>query len=227
MTAVDNMRLFTTALALQDKDLYQSIDIQSIIEGVQRENADDEEKARNENVECKNFVLAKKYIDIDELREDDNTTDVYFDSKYDTTRYDIGDEFKDSREALDDKSYRDFIFKHLMNNVGLNQKQAIIESEALTKGKRRVTEGDYALIETSSGLYFAYYKRNADNTWGRDTKLDGMPPDSEMFCNIKKSCLQINKECGTVELNRTKVEGDLTKEIMSQFDLELNMEYEN
>ncbi len=227
MTAIDNMRLFTTALALQDKDLYQSIDIQSIIEGVQKENKEDEEKARNENTECKNFVLAKKYIDIDDLREDDNTADVYFDSKYDTTRYDIGDEYKDSREVLDDDSYREFIFKHLMDNVGLNQKQAIIESEALTKGKRRVTEGDYALIETSSGLYFAYYKRSADNTWVRDTNLDGLPPDSEMFCNIKKSCLQINKECGTVELNRTKVEGDLTKEIMSQFDLELNMEYEN
>ena len=99
----------------------------------------------------------------------------------------------------------------------VNEKQAIIESEALTKGKRRVTEGDYALIETSSGLYFAYYKRSADNTWVRDTKLDGLPPDSEMFCNIKKSCLQINKECGTVQLNRTKVEGDLTKEIMKIF----------
>ena len=194
---------------------------------MQKETEDDETKERKNNTECKNFVLAKKYLDIDELREDDNTTDVYFDSKYDTTRYDIGDEFKDSKDVLDDEAYRDFIFKHLMDNVGLNEKQAIIESEALTKGKRRVTEGDYCLIETSSGIYFAYYKRSADNTWVRDTTLDGMPPDSEMFCNIKKSCLQINKECGTVELNRTKVEGDLTKEIMSQFDLELNMEYEN
>ena len=226
MTALDNMRLFTTSLALQDKDLYQPIDVQSIIEGVQNENEADEEKERASNTECKNFVLAKKYIDIDELREDDGTADVFFDEKYDTTRYDIGDEFADSREALDDDAYRDFIFRHLMENVGLSDKQAIIESEAITKGKRRVTEGDYAYIETTSGLYFAYFKRSADNTWVRDTSLDGLPPDAEVFCNIKKSCLQINKECGTVALNRSKVEGDLTKEIIDQFDLELNMEYQ-
>lgn len=226
MTSIDNMRLFTTSLALQDKDLYQSVDVQRIIEGVQQNTEEEENQARKDNTECRNFVLAKKYIDIDELREDDNTPDVFFDQKYDTTRYDIGDEFSDSREALDDEAYRDFIFRHLMENVGLNDQQAIIESEAITKGKRRVTEGDYAYIETSSGLYFAYYKRSADNTWVRDTSLDGLPPDDEMFCNIKKSCLQINKECGTVSLNRSKVQGDLTQEIINQFDLELNMEYE-
>ncbi len=227
MTSVDNMRLFTTALALQDKDLYQPIDVQSIIEGVKKENETDEEKERVNNTECKNFVLAKKYLDIDELREDDSTADVFFDEKYDTTRYDIGDEFADSREALDDDAYRDFIFRHLMENVGLSDKQATIESEAITKGKRRVTEGDYAYIETSSGSYFAYFKRSADNTWVRDSNLDGLPPDAEIFCNIKKSCLQINKECGTVALNRSKIQGDLTQEIMNQFDLELNMEYKN
>jgi len=120
MTSVDNMRLFTTALALQDKDLYQPIDVQSIIEGVKKENEVDEEKERVNNTECKNFVLAKKYIDIDELREDDGTADVFFDEKYDTTRYDIGDEFADSREALDDDAYRDFIFRHLMENQKVN-----------------------------------------------------------------------------------------------------------
>ncbi len=226
MIGLDNMRLFTTALALQDKDLYQPIDVQSIIEGVQRETEDDEEKERKDNTECKNFVLAKKYLDIDELREDDGTNNVFFDEKYDTTRYDVGDEFQDSKEAMDDQSYRDFIFQHLMNNVGLNERQAIIESEAIARGKRRVTEGDYAYIETSSDLYFVYYKRSADDTWVRDTSLDSMPPDADMFCNIKQTCLQINKECGTVALNRSKVQGDLNKEILEQFDMELNMGYQ-
>ena len=54
MIGLDNMRLFTTALALQDKDLYQPIDVQSIIEGVQKETEDDEAKERKNNSECKN-----------------------------------------------------------------------------------------------------------------------------------------------------------------------------
>ena len=164
-------------------------------------------------------------MDIDELREDDDSTDVYFDKKYDTTRYDIGEEFRDIRDGMDDAAYRDFIFNHLMKNVGLTDSQAITESDALTNGKRRVSEGDYAYIEDAEGE-FLYYRRTNDNRWVRDGELDGLQPGSEMFCNLKKSCLQIKSQCGTIPTGQEKVRSDLTKEILEQFDLEFNMEYQ-
>lgn len=230
MVEIDDMRLFSTALALQDKDLYQPIDIEDILEKTNQkleENIDAEEKENNK--ECKNFVLAKKYIDIEDLRDDDNTNEVFFDEKYDTTRYDINNEFKDNKEIMDDDEYRDFIFQHLKGNVGLTEPQAIIESEALTKGKRRISAGDYAFLENIDGHHI-YFKRvdepGAYGKWVKDESLDGMSPnDPAMFCNIKNACLSINKQCADPELNKTKVAKNLTNEMVEQLDLEFNMKY--
>jgi hypothetical protein len=211
---VDNMQLFSTTVALSDIDLYQPVDIQAILD----------KPIEPKDTECKNLVLAKHYIDVDELREDDNT-DTYFDQKYDTTRYDVGDSFATVREGMDDSAYRDFIFEHLKKNVGLTDSQALTESDALTNGKRRVSEGDYSYIEDAGGQ-FLYYKRTSDNRWVRDDELDGLQPGGEMFCNLKKNCLQIKKQCTTLPIGREKVRDDLTKEIMDQFDLEFNLEHQ-
>ena len=137
MIGIDNMRLFSTNITLKDIDLYQPVDIHSILDQVQDETDADIKDQERKTTQCKDLVLSKHYMDIEELREDDNSTDVYFDKKYDTTRYDIGDEFKEMKESTDDNTYREFIFSHLMKNVGLTDQQAIIESDALTNGQRK------------------------------------------------------------------------------------------
>jgi len=224
MIGIDNMQLFSTVVTLKDIDLYQPVDIHDILDRVQKETEDDITDLESKETQCKNLVLAKHYMDVEELREDDST-DIYFDKKYDTTRYDIGDEFKEIRHGMDDAAYRDFIFNHLMKNVGLTDSQAITESDALTHGKRRVSEGDYAYLEDANGE-FLYYRRTNDNRWVRDGELDGLQPGSEMFCNLKKSCLQIKSQCSTLPIGKERVRSDLTKEILEQFDLEFNMEYQ-
>ncbi len=171
MIGIDNMRLFSTVVTLKDIDLYQPVDIHAILDQVQKETDADITDQESKETQCKNLVLAKHYMDIDELREDDST-DVYFDKKYDTTRYDVGEEFREIRDGMDDAAYRDFIFTHLMKNVGLTDSQAITESDALTYGKRRVSEGDYAYIDDANGE-FLYYRRTNDNRWVRDGELDG------------------------------------------------------
>ena len=227
MIGLDNMKLFSTVIALKDIDLYQPVDIHAIIEQAQKESETNIQTENKTDTSCQNLVLAKHYMDIGELREDDNTADVFFDKKYDTTRYDIGDEFREIREGMTDDAYRDFIFNHLMKNVGLSNPQSIIESEALTHGKRRVSEGDYASIEDSDEDQLIYYKRTAGNVWVRDAELDGIQLDNtNMFCNIKKNCLQIKKDCGTIPINKNRVRSELTKEILGQFDLEFNLEYQ-
>jgi hypothetical protein len=223
MNSVDNMKLFSTAIALSDIDLYQPVDIHGIINNIHDETEKDIEKEKQSDTVCKNLVLSKQYMDIGEMRDDDNHTDVYFDSKYDTTRYDIGDEFTEVREGMSDDAYREFIFEHLRENVGLNEPEAIIESSALTAGKRKVSDGDYAYID-DDGKHL-YYKRS-NNMWVRDSESDDLKPGDNMFCNIKKSCLQIKTDCDTFPANRNKVRSELTKEILDQFDLEFNLEYQ-
>ena len=226
---VDSGRLFSTFIALKDIDLYQPINIEEILRAQgsqtdQLEEGEIEEGEIDKSTECKNLVLSKRYIDIAELREDDNTDNVFFDEKYDTTRYDINDEFIDMRDTMDKDAYRDFIFTHLMTNVGLSEPQANIESEALANKQRRVSEGDYAYLEDTDGISI-YYKR-IGNAWVRDGELDGqILGNNLMFCNVKKSCIQINQKCGSISDNKNRLKDELTHEILSQFDLEFNMEF--
>ena len=220
---------FSTFIALKDIDLYQPINIEEILraQGSQTDQLEEgeieegeiEEGEIDKSTECKNLVLSKRYIDIAELREDDNTDNVFFDEKYDTTRYDINDEFIDMRDTMDKDAYRDFIFTHLMTNVGLSEPQANIESEALANKQRRVSEGDYAYLEDTDGISI-YYKR-IGNAWVRDGELDGqILGNNLMFCNVKKSCIQINQKCGSISDNKNRLKDELTHEILSQFDLE-------
>jgi len=57
--------------------------------------------------------LAKYYIDIDALKEDDGKTDVYFDTKYDDTRYDIIQEFEGQQATMSPSAFNDFLLNHL------------------------------------------------------------------------------------------------------------------
>ena len=64
------------------------------------------------------------------------------------------------------------------------------------------------------------------DSWVRDGELDGQPPGNGiMFCNLKKDCLQIKQDCGSISLNKDKLRSELTQEILNQFDLEFNLEY--
>ena len=224
MMRLDSMKLYSDTIAISDIDLYQPIDVENILRGATREN---EGKIQEEqkNDDCGNLVLAKHYFDIDDLREDDNKPDVFFDEKYDVTRYDIDDEFAEQKESMSNDEYREFLMQHLIRNVGLTEKQTNIESEALINKKRRVSEGDYAFIEDDSN--FIYFKRNVENVWVRDETMEtSLPLSGKMFCNINNNCMQIKDDCESLTVNKDKVENDLTNEILKQFDLEFNLEFQ-
>ena len=53
------------------------IDLETEIKSLEKEYKETKEKAQEEN-DCKVFVLSKKYLDYDELLED-NDKDIYFD----------------------------------------------------------------------------------------------------------------------------------------------------
>jgi hypothetical protein len=58
-------------------------------------------------------VIAKRYIELDELNED-NGKEIFFDKKYDTTAYDIGEKFKADSNMSHSEQIQHYIAK-LMN----------------------------------------------------------------------------------------------------------------
>ena len=89
ITVIDNMRVFTNYLSLQDIHLHSSMDVELVVEQKLENTQASLEKDANE---CLEYVLAKRYMDTEEL-ENDNDKDIFFDTKYDITRYMVLDEF--------------------------------------------------------------------------------------------------------------------------------------
>ncbi len=221
----DYAQLFTNAISLEDIDLFVGMDVDSIIKN-KLEDLTSEKKTQEgtSELECKNFTLAKYYIDIDTLKEDDGNPDVYFDTKYDDTRYDIIKEFEGQQATMSPSAFNDFLLNHLMTNVGLDEMNARKEARAMIEKKRLVTDGDYCYITDSQGVNI-YYVRDG-NTWIHMPEFDGEDISATMFCNLKKKCMSINKECANMELSKTNLKRQLMMDMLNQFDEELQLSQE-
>ncbi|MEE9574335.1 MAG: hypothetical protein V3W20_14865, partial [Candidatus Neomarinimicrobiota bacterium] len=174
---------------------------------------------------CKKYTLAKQYIDIDELRQDDGNSNLEFDKKYDTTRYDIGKEFAVQKSQMSPQDFNLFLMNHLIHTVGLSPKEAERDARAMIAEKRVVEEGDYAYILNDAHSY-VYFVRNANHKWVRDEGLSGKDINAVMFCNLKESCIQLKKKCGDMEINKHMIQKALLKEILSQFQEKFHISIE-
>ena len=160
-----------------------------------------------------NLFCAKKYVEMDELSADDDN-DIYFDKKYDPTRYDILDSFTEFKQMGETVLLNQIIF-HLQENVGMKEVDALAEAKALIEGKRLVRDGEYALLDREGDLY--YYIRD-NNRWRLDDGLRGKEVDEVAFCNLKTKCLSIRNECGDNDENKAKLNKQLVEEILQHFE---------
>ena len=99
------------------------------------------ETEREKDTECTDFQLAKRYIELDELKADDGVDDVYFDKKYDTTPYEIKEEFTEF-ENLPIDEFKDIIKKHLIEKLAVDVKMAQRDAEAIVDGAKKIREGE-------------------------------------------------------------------------------------
>ena len=71
---------------------------------------ENEEKEKNK---CKNYVLAKKYIDLEELNEDNGKT-IYFDKNLDPTQYDIRRNYTKEENEMNPMQFKTFLMGRLL-----------------------------------------------------------------------------------------------------------------
>ena len=218
--SIDGGRLFNNILSMDMLALNSSIDIGEELE--EKLNEVQRELMSKENKECSEFVLAKRYLEMDELSADDDS-DIYFDKKYDPTRYDILDNFTEFKQMGEEAFFNQLIF-HLQENVGMKENDAVAEAQALIDGKRQVRDGEYALLDRDGDLYY-YIREN--NRWRLDDGLRGRQVDEVAFCNLKTKCLSIKNECGDYDENKSKLNKQLVEEILNHFEGQNEMGSEN
>ena len=213
----DGGRVFATRLSLENINLHGEINIEDLIHEFEQE------KEEVPQSSCPVYVLAKRYIEIDEL-ENDNNKDIYFDKQFDITRYEIFDEFKIQRASLHKDELLQFIVEHLQKNIGLDEKLAKREAEALILGKCKVIEGEFAML-VSAYDEFKYYKR-VNNRWEIAEEVLQGEKWTDIFCNMQKKCLKVNGECNDEKVNKIIIKENMLKEMINHYEEQTNLKRE-
>ena len=104
----------------------------------------------------------------------------------------------DEQSEMDDPTFKNFLIEQLIKNIGLKRPEAKYEATSMIEKKRMIQDTQYAVLEVDNidDVKYYYYKRE-NNRWIRD---ESIPDNSffgtnELFCNIQKKCIQINKKC--------------------------------
>jgi len=219
MMITDNTRLYNTTLTLLNIDLYTPFDFDTLFEQKKTEFDKNLKKEAVQN-ECKQYVLAKRYIDLTDLL-DDNEKPVYFDKKYDSTVYDIINEYQMEQSQMVDKTFKNFLTEKLIQNIGLTKEDANYEATSMIEKKRRVQDGQYAVLEVDSidSVKYFYYKRENDK-WVKDESIapNSFYGTNELFCNVQNKCININQTCADTSYASELVRKDLLKQMEEEFD---------
>ena len=113
---------------------------------------------RRQKNDCEQLVLAKKYIDIEDLQKDNNEL-VLFDKKYDDTPYDIGDVWIEKHLHIEDHDDRiSALTEFLVHNNGIDKIKAKRDAESMVYRMKKVINGDYAILDLGDNDY-KYYIR--------------------------------------------------------------------
>jgi hypothetical protein len=225
--AMDGGRLFTTALAFENIMLMTPVDINEIFERQRLQITSNEvaaSRARQESMSapgdsntCANFVLAKKYLELDELL-DDNGKPVYFDKNLDQTRYDIIEEYASERETMLPEDFLPFLTEKLITNIGLSEVSAEKDARAMIDGRRLIEDGEYASLEIDGGEKTYYYKRVGD-VWERDESIPNVAMKNKTFCNIQQDCVSTEEECKTESYGQKEMAAKALSSMINEFNI--------
>ena len=213
----DNCSALSSAIALSNLDLYSLLNIQDELVKTNEiliKNLQTKEKTNK----CETFTLAKKYLELDEL-EEDNAKTIYFDKNLDQTNYKILSSYKEQEQSLSPLEFKQFLIKEL--SVDKSILEAKQEVEALLSKKRKVENGDYAILE-SQGNRPIYYKRVLE-TWEEDSEFDGSKTE---FCNLQTNCFQIKNNCESIETSKIEFNIDAVKSALKEFDYRFDISKE-
>ena len=131
---------------------------------------------------------------------------IYFDKKYDDTRYDILDEMAHLKYMDDAIKKKSILKSHLINTIGLVEEDAERDAESMINKKKKVIEGEYAMVDNGE-FQFRYYQRK-NKKWVLDDTLNDLAPEELNFvnCNFKNKCMTINEKCLNINNQKGKLQ---------------------
>ena len=186
--------------------------------------------------DCIRRVLTKKYSNLQELQKDNGNNDVFYDSDYDKTPYSIMKEYQEQQNKLTPQDFDEFMQEVVVEKHDCPPKLAPEMAANLIRGKKRVEEGEYALLQMTpppkkegdvsseeEALFskMAYYKR-VNDYWVHDDSVDDsvFVDNNDLFCNMSKICFKDKKNqvCESGEDAQLRMKKMTRKTLLDEFD---------
>lgn len=166
--------------------------------------------------DCAQRVLSKRYSSIRDMQKDNADPDVFFDSEFDDTPYDLLKKYKEEQKKYSPEEFADFLQEALVQKHDCPKHLAPSLAQDLIAGKKRVKEGEYAIVELTPHLKdgsdlsdlsikeqkevameadakkrIQYYRRKR-NQWSHDPSIDdeSFIDTNTLFCNMDKICFR-------------------------------------
>jgi hypothetical protein len=205
----DNGILFTDLLHLGAISLTTPEGLLNVLD--QKPDLDDlTETSRIKPIDCARRFVAKRYHLMKELQEDNSKEDVFYDKEFDETPYSIVENYKSDKRKMNAELFLEFLAENLVQRHGCPPNQSRELAETLVFGKKKVKDGEYAILELHSRLprdddsdsgiktlvgtdavKREYYRRK-NNHWIRDSTVsdENFIDNNTLFCNISNKCVK-------------------------------------
>lgn len=222
--SMDAQRLLMNSLAMVNLKLAEPINVEMKLSELKHD-IEQAEKAYEKGDNCEKLILAKRYALLDDLQDDDKNPEIYFNKQYDQTDYSMyDDKMKNDFKSFSDKKKFKSLKQYLISKKYTAQ-NIDRDAKAMLDGKKLVEENDYAVLDLGDYDY-KYYKRK-NHIWQEDKNLIGQEIEEISFCNIQSKCLLVKQECATENRNREIIKKNIMKEILNNFEDEIEKTAEN
>jgi len=217
MLDFDNGVLLTQLIASLLTSLMTPNNLATILEEGSSEQYDETDK--NEKIkakDCNQRVLTKKYSSVVDLQKDNHNDEVYYDEEFDDTPYYIMEKYKQQQKEKLPEKFPGWLKEILVEKHDCPESMAKEMAERLIANKRKVEEGEYALLEVTPKLpknidmddlsekerekveqesdvrkKIKFFQRKK-GYWVEDKDIDeeSFMDSSTLFCNLSKKCFQ-------------------------------------
>jgi len=243
----DSGELFLHLLSLEFIPLMTPTELLDVLYPDKEQGQDEPDKIKP--ADCNRRFLAKHYTSLRELDKDNQNEDVYYDEDLDDTPYSLMKKYDDQRKKILPEQFLEFLTTVLIEKHECPANMASELAATLISGKKRVQNGEYAILEQKPQLQpgvdkntlsdreksaidleadirkkIRYYKR-VNNTWVHDDTIDenAFLDNNTLFCNISESCYKnkTNQICEPVDAasNRRMKNMKLTNEFDKRMEL--------
>ena len=243
----DNAEVYTTILSTMMISLMTPDALMAVTQMAR--SGDMPDMAMNERIrpkDCARRYVAKKYTSIRDLQRDNQSDDVFYDADYDETPYAIIKKYKDDQRKLSPEDFKSFLEESLKYKHDCPPEMADEMARTLIEGKKRVQDGEFAILEirpklpasvdardldpktksevereSDTRVKYQYYTRRK-RIWILDPDIteESLLDTADFFCNMRDDCManQKLKVCENTQDAAARMRQKAAKQSTVEFD---------